>query len=241
MNTMGTVPEICIKGPILALPEATIISGARATNSAAFLRSLASLPPQRVSIRRLRPSDQPNCCMPCRNAAKRACPFRSFSETFISTPICRARSPCCARVKTGQVAAAEPTTTLMNSRRLIVAPEAWTGDRSNSYVRSGRGAAGDWVMSALGQKQTCAAQRGMSALPPNADMCSARAYVGFGPKADGYDRLLRNAIAAMRNMRGRGRFTDSDLVYWLARRSRTTIQIKVAIISVPPRADASAQ
>jgi hypothetical protein len=50
-------------------------------------------------------------------------------------------------------------------------------------------------------------------------------------------------IAAMLNMRGHGRFTDSDLVevYWLARRSRTTIQIMVAIISVPPRADASAQ
>jgi hypothetical protein len=45
----------------------------------------------------------------------------------------------------------------------------------------------------------------------------------------------------MLNMRGHERFTDSDLVYWLARRSRTTIQIKVAIISVPPRADASAQ
>ena len=28
-------------------------------------------------------------------------------------------------------------------------------------------------MSALGQKQTCAAQNGMSALPPKADMCSA--------------------------------------------------------------------
>jgi hypothetical protein len=50
-------------------------------------------------------------------------------------------------------------------------------------------------------------------------------------------------IAAMLNMRGCGRFTDSDLVevYWLARRSRTTIQIMVAIIRVPPRADASAQ
>jgi hypothetical protein len=48
-------------------------------------------------------------------------------------------------------------------------------------------------------------------------------------------------IAAMLNMRGR--FTDFDLVevYWLARRSRTTIQIMVAITSVPPRADASAQ
>jgi hypothetical protein len=45
----------------------------------------------------------------------------------------------------------------------------------------------------------------------------------------------------MLNMRVRGRFTDSDLVYWLVRRSRTTIQIRVAIISVPPRADASAQ
>ena len=28
-------------------------------------------------------------------------------------------------------------------------------------------------MSALGQKQTCAAQKVMSALPPKADMCSA--------------------------------------------------------------------
>jgi hypothetical protein len=28
-------------------------------------------------------------------------------------------------------------------------------------------------MSALGQKQTCAAQKGMSALPPKADMCGA--------------------------------------------------------------------
>jgi hypothetical protein len=66
----------------------------------------------------------------------------------------------------------------------------------------------------------------------------------LGPIADiqdGYDRSSRNAIAAMLKMRGRGRFTGSDLVYWLTRRSRTTIQIMVAIISVPPRADASAQ
>ena len=32
-------------------------------------------------------------------------------------------------------------------------------------------------MSALGHKQTCAAQKGMSALPPKADMCSALADV----------------------------------------------------------------
>ena len=43
-----------------------------------------------------------------------------------------------------------------------------------------------WIMpmSALGQKQTYAAHKNMSALPPKADMCSALAYVRFGPKAD---------------------------------------------------------
>ena len=39
-------------------------------------------------------------------------------------------------------------------------------------------------MSALGQKRTCAVQRGMSALPPKADMCGATRYVRFVPTAD---------------------------------------------------------
>ena len=39
-------------------------------------------------------------------------------------------------------------------------------------------------MSALGQKQTCAAKKGMSALPPIADMCSALGDVRFVPIAD---------------------------------------------------------
>src|SRR5215470_12105281 len=39
-------------------------------------------------------------------------------------------------------------------------------------------------MSALGQKQTCAAHKLMFALPPKADMCSALAYVCFGPIVD---------------------------------------------------------
>ena len=39
-------------------------------------------------------------------------------------------------------------------------------------------------MSALGQKQTFAVQKGVSALPPKADMCGALADVRFGPKAD---------------------------------------------------------
>ena len=39
-------------------------------------------------------------------------------------------------------------------------------------------------MSALGQKQTFAPQKAMSALPPKADMCSATRHVRFVPKAD---------------------------------------------------------
>ena len=38
-------------------------------------------------------------------------------------------------------------------------------------------------MSALGQKQTCAPQKAMSALPPIADMCSATRDVRFVPIA----------------------------------------------------------
>jgi hypothetical protein len=50
------------------------------------------------------------------------------------------------------------------------------------WAKSGHFAAA--VLSALGQKQTFAAQNGMSALPPKADMCGARANVCFGPIAD---------------------------------------------------------
>ena len=39
-------------------------------------------------------------------------------------------------------------------------------------------------MSALGQKQTFAVQKGMPALPPIADICSAQADVRFVPIAD---------------------------------------------------------
>ena len=39
-------------------------------------------------------------------------------------------------------------------------------------------------MSALGHKRTYAVQKGMSALPPKADMCSATSDVRKVPKAD---------------------------------------------------------
>ena len=60
----------------------------------------------------------------------------------------------------------------------------------------------------------CSANRHVR-FTPKADMCGATSDVRFGPKADiqdGYDRSSRNAIAAMLNMRVRGRLTDSDLV-----------------------------
>ena len=40
------------------------------------------------------------------------------------------------------------------------------------------------VKSALGQKQTFAPQKAMSALAPKADMCGALVHVRFVPKAD---------------------------------------------------------
>jgi len=55
----------------------------------------------------------------------------------------------------------------MNSRRLIVAPTP--EDKDQPFYRFGMG---DWKrlsMSALGQKQTYAAQQVMSSLPPNSD------------------------------------------------------------------------
>ena len=48
--------------------------------------------------------------------------------------------------------------------------------------------AAKFEMSALGQKQTCAAQNGMSALPPKADMCGATRDVRFVPIADIHSR-----------------------------------------------------
>ena len=50
-------------------------------------------------------------------------------------------------------------------------------------------------MSALGQKQTCAVQNGMSALPPKADMCSANSDVRFVPIADISIASRTNAVS----------------------------------------------
>ena len=46
-------------------------------------------------------------------------------------------------------------------------------------------------MSALGHKRTYAVQKGMSALPPKADMCGATRDVRFGPIAGTFCRNIR--------------------------------------------------
>jgi len=45
----------------------------------------------------------------------------------------------------------------------------------------------------MGQKQTFAPQNFMSALPPKADMCSARANVRYGPIAEIRPFILSSA------------------------------------------------
>ena len=85
--------------------------------SAACLRMSSALPPvQRVSIRMLWPLVQPNCCSPCTNAARRACPSGSSAAVVMSTPIRRIRSGCCALAASGHVTAA-PLMSVTNSRR----------------------------------------------------------------------------------------------------------------------------
>src|SRR5262245_29528687 len=86
---------------------------------------------------------------------------------------------CCARASRGHAAAALPNS-LINSRRFIAAPMHRGGHCIGPNRRAGRGL----LMSALGQKQTYAVQRGMSTLPPKPDMCGALADVRYGPEAD---------------------------------------------------------
>jgi len=122
-NTIGTMRVAFSNGATVAVPvPARMTSGASAANSAACLRmSSALVVAQRVSIRTLRPSVQPNCCRACRNAAMRACDSGSSAAEAMSTLIRRIRSGCCARALIGNATA--PPTRPMNSRRLIEPPE----------------------------------------------------------------------------------------------------------------------
>jgi hypothetical protein len=102
-------------------PDAKMTSGESATSSAAALRAPSTLPvSQRISNRILRPSVQPNSCIPCKKALVRACVSGSPRDVVMSTPMRRTRS--CARAARGQATKAPPSL-LMNSRRFTATPE----------------------------------------------------------------------------------------------------------------------
>src|SRR5262249_15394673 len=90
---------------------------------------------------------------------------------------------CWARAASGQTTTVRPTK-LINSRRLIAAPEAQDRASYRAQEHSGRAERKACKMSALGQKQTFALHQPMSALPARADMCGATRDVRFGPQAD---------------------------------------------------------
>ena len=120
-NTIGTVRVSCCNDIIAGLPLARITSGASATNSAAYLRKRsASAAAQRVSICTLRPIVQPDSCSPCANAVTRAVDSGSAAAGFMSTPMRRIRSACCARAVSGHAAA--PLSSVMNARLFTRSP-----------------------------------------------------------------------------------------------------------------------
>src|SRR6516162_3471168 len=117
---------------------------------------------------------------------------------------------CCACAASGH-AAADPTTTLIKSRRRIACPEAQDYANNPDYIRdlsSAKWASEAWLhgrklelrMSALGQKQTSAHIRVMSALPPKADITAAQTNVRFVPKADVNARSLRSTAGSGRGL-----------------------------------------
>ena len=99
-NTIGTVRVACCNAATVGLAVARITSGASATNSAAYLRLRSiSTAPQRMSIRTLRPSVQPDCCSPCKNAAKRRCPILIVRVASSSARRCAASARPAARAR----------------------------------------------------------------------------------------------------------------------------------------------
>jgi hypothetical protein len=138
-NTIGTLRVACSSGPTVAVPGARMASGSSAISSAAFLRMSSARPVvQRYSIWRLRPTVQPDCSSPCRNAALRAWPWASFASYGMIAPMRRIRWPCCALAAIGHAAA--PPTSAIKSRRFIRSPRrrgraAWPGCR---YAKTSR-------------------------------------------------------------------------------------------------------
>ena len=118
-NTIGIVRVSRWSAAVTGVPCARIKSGCMATNSFAKVRILlTSPPPQRTSVRRFVPSDQPKSASPCVNPKSWAFASGSFSSNDMSTPIRRDRSGFCASATNGHATVAPPSK-LTNSRRLM--------------------------------------------------------------------------------------------------------------------------
>jgi hypothetical protein len=86
-NTIGTVRLACCTTPTIEPALTRTTSGAAATNSAGYLRKRAvSPPPQRYSIRTLRPTFQPVSFSPCANAMMLSNAIGSVSTCDMITP-----------------------------------------------------------------------------------------------------------------------------------------------------------
>ena len=102
MNTIGMVRVACSNGVTTgAAGGQDDVRRERDQFGRIFANASASPPLQRVSIRTLRPSVQPNCCNPCTNAAKRACAVRDRRASAHEHADRAARAPC-ARAASGQ-------------------------------------------------------------------------------------------------------------------------------------------
>src|SRR5262245_7721960 len=118
------------------------------------------------------PSKKPASPRPLRNACNTG-PVSS-GERALKNPI-TGLAACCARAENGQAAVAPPSN-LMNSRRLMAAPAAWTSlivsvqvARLKGHPPREVGRCPLWV------RRTCAVQNLMSALPP---IATAKADIG---------------------------------------------------------------
>ena len=89
-----------------------------------MLRRTEQLSTHRLHPTGLWPSTQSSSCSPRRKAEMYRCANQSFSVRFTRAAIRRIGSVCCARAASGQVAA-DPSITLMKSRRRIAFPQSW--------------------------------------------------------------------------------------------------------------------
>ena len=153
------------------------------------------------------PTVQPNCCRPCANAVRRACP--SVSSALDGGEHADPRHPRRLLRTRHQRRRRHATETCDKFPTPHAAP---TFRRGSAYTVRSRALKGSReLLSALGQKQTFAVQNGMSALPPIADMgADSVENVRFVPISH-IGVLIRSTSAAGKFMHSRWRLCLQSL------------------------------